>query len=99
VIAKFGVPVFDIFTVSAALPVSLTEKLLDSLAAVLRKVICLKPRLAGATFIWLNGAGIFFAWGWTSWAAALIAAPIVKASATLIAMTKRKIATPGALAA
>jgi|SRR5271168_5360802 hypothetical protein len=59
VTAKSGEPVFPIVTVSGAVPISSTEKLADSLAAVLRKVISLKVRLAGAIFISPKGVGVF----------------------------------------
>jgi hypothetical protein len=59
VTAKSGEPVFPIVTVIGAVPISSTEKLADSLAAVLRKVISLKVRFAGAIFISPKGVGVF----------------------------------------
>jgi hypothetical protein len=78
VILKSEVEGSPTVTVSAAVPLSSTEKVFDSLAAVLPKIIFLKVRLDGLTLSSLNGVG--FALGWTTWAEAESAIPMSRIS-------------------
>ena len=55
---KSEVAGFATVTLSTPVPMSLTEKLLESLAPFPPKITCLKPRLAGVICIWPKGVGV-----------------------------------------